>query len=74
MTAELRRQLLDAIRKAIETSPVSVYEVAQRSGVDKATLSRFMNGKASLSVDAIERIAPVVGIEIVVVKKKPKKK
>jgi transcriptional regulator with XRE-family HTH domain len=69
MTAAERRRILDAIREAIAKSDLSAYELAKRSGIDKAALSRFINSGAGLSIESIERIAPALGLEIVVKKK-----
>ena len=73
MTAAERRRLGDAIRSAIERSSMTRYEIAKRSGITQATLSRFVNGRSSLSVDSIEMLAPVLGLEITTKKKRTKK-
>jgi transcriptional regulator with XRE-family HTH domain len=52
------------IRTQIEKSELSRYEIAKRSGVSESVLSRFVNGKGSLTLDNIERLAPIVGITI----------
>lgn len=74
MTAEQKRQIVDQIRAAIESSPLSRYEISKRSGVDEGSLSKFMNQKKTLSVESIERLAPVLGLEVVIRRaSKPKK-
>ena len=69
MTAAERRRLLDELRSAIQTSNLSTYEIAKRSGVDKAALSRFLTAGKTLTVESIEKLAPVLGLQIVVKKK-----
>lgn len=70
MTKREQAELSRAIRTAIEGSALSRYEIAKRSGVTEASLSRFMNGKVGLSVESIEKLAPVLGLQIVVRKKR----
>jgi transcriptional regulator with XRE-family HTH domain len=70
MTERQRRRLTSDIRRAIETSRISRYEIARRSGVTQASLSRFMAGKTSLTLDTIEKLAPVLGLEITAKKKR----
>lgn len=69
MTPAERRKLLADFRNAINTSDLSAYAIARQSGVDRAAISRFLGGGA-LSVESIERIAPVIGVEIVMRRKK----
>ena len=69
MTERQKRQLSDRLRRAIEECGRSRYEISRRSGVDQAALSRFMAG-GSLKLESIEKLAPVLGIEIVVKAKK----
>lgn len=66
-----REPLTAAVRAAIEQSGLSRYEVAKRSGVNEAALSRFMNGAAGLSLATLDRLAPVLGLRIVVDRPKP---
>ena len=65
MTASERKKLTATIRAAIKGSGLSRYEIAKRAGIEESTLSRFMNAKASLSLDTIELLAPVLGLRIV---------
>jgi transcriptional regulator with XRE-family HTH domain len=68
MTAKQLRRLADQIRASITTSELSRYEISKRSGVDEATLSRFVNEKGSLSLESIEKLAPVLNLQITVKK------
>lgn len=69
MTAGEKRRLLDDLRGAITSSFLPANEIARRSGVDRAAISRFLAG-GSLKVESIEKLAPVLGLEIVIKKKK----
>ena len=50
---------LRAVRRARQ---LGLAEVARRAGVDKAHLSRAERGEAHLSLDALERVARVLGL------------
>ncbi len=52
------------LRKAIVGSGMSQYEIAKRSGVTKAQLSLFVNGKRSLTLTSAAKIARVLGLEL----------
>ncbi len=52
------------IRKAIDGSELSRYQIAKDAGVAQSTLSRFMGGK-SMNIDALDRIAVVLKLGIV---------
>lgn len=55
----------DQLRSAIRDSGLSVYAIAQSTAIDKAVLSRFMNGKSGLSVTSIDRLCTVLGLRLV---------
>jgi hypothetical protein len=55
----------DEIREAISGSGLSRYRLSAESRVDQGTLSRFMNRKGSLSMDALDRVARVLGLHVV---------
>lgn len=67
-----REPMTTAVRLAIEQSELSRYEIAKRSGVTEAALSRFMNEVAGLSLATLDRLAPVLGLRIVV--ERPKRR
>jgi transcriptional regulator with XRE-family HTH domain len=58
--------MTDAIRRAILEAPISRYELARRVGVTQATLSGFVNGKHGIGSDLLDRIAPVLGLRLVI--------
>jgi transcriptional regulator with XRE-family HTH domain len=64
MAVAERWRLLDTVREAIAESGIEPAEMARRSGIDKAALSRFLRGTTGLSVESVEKIAPVVGLKI----------
>ena len=58
--------LSDQLRKAIDGAELSRYRIAKDSGVAQSTISQFMNGKRSLSLQAVDRIAELLdlGLEV----------
>lgn len=65
--------LLDAIQDAIERSGETRYQIAKGSGVSQAALSRFVHGERGLSVDAVQKLADYLELEIIVRAKRTRK-
>lgn len=63
----------DQIRKAVEESGMTRYAIFKASGIDQATLSRFVHGQVGLSMDSLDVLADILGLEIVARGRKPKK-
>jgi plasmid maintenance system antidote protein VapI len=63
------RRLSDQLRTAIDASGMSRYAVAKAIELDQATMSRFMSGKAGLSVETIDRLGELLGLRLVATKK-----
>lgn len=59
-------QLLDAIRRAVESSDKTRYRIAKESGVSAGQLSRLVNGERGMTVDTIERLADYLGLRITI--------
>ncbi len=55
--------LSEQVRALVDKSPMSTYAIAKEAGIDKSTMSRFMNG-GSLSLEKFDRLAQVLGIQI----------
>jgi transcriptional regulator with XRE-family HTH domain len=56
----------DQLRQAIESSGVSRYVLARSVGVSDSALSRFMSGVRGLNLSSLDKLADVLGLEIVV--------
>ena len=52
------------IRQAIKDSGLSLYALSHLSGISDAQLSRFMNGKRTLTIPTAEKIAEHIGVEL----------
>lgn len=58
-------QLRTAIRRA-ERRGISRYQIAQRSGVSEAQLSRLVHGTHLPRIDTAERMAKALGCRLIV--------
>jgi transcriptional regulator with XRE-family HTH domain len=64
-------QILSQIRRAIEASAKSRYRIWKETGITQAQLSRLMHGKQGISIEALERLADCLGLEVII---RPKRK
>ena len=53
------------LRRILAESALSHRAIARQSGVDKAALSRFANGQRGLTTASLDRLAPVLRLELV---------
>jgi transcriptional regulator with XRE-family HTH domain len=68
-----RESFSDQVRRAIDGSGLTRYAICKRIGLDQATMSRFMKGKGGLSMEVLDRLAPVLGLAVVT-KTEPKER
>jgi transcriptional regulator with XRE-family HTH domain len=66
MAKKRPKKLSEQIRHAIETCGKTRYQIAKETGVDAATLCRFVKGRHGLSLDTLDRVAECIGMEIIV--------
>jgi plasmid maintenance system antidote protein VapI len=59
----------DQLRHAIETCGVTRYQLSQATGIDQATLSRFISGKGGLSMPILDRLGECLGLQITMTKR-----
>ncbi len=66
-------ELLDRLRQAIRECGKTRYRLAQETRIAESALSRLMSGERGLSIDAAERLAEALGLQIIVrpAKRKP---
>jgi transcriptional regulator with XRE-family HTH domain len=64
----------EQLRAAITAADKSMGQIARESGVDIATISRFMHGKGGLSVDGLGRIVESLGLTLTAATKDKSKK
>lgn len=58
------RPLSEQLRRAIEASPMSRYQLAKETGVSQSVLSLFCNKKRGLSLRAIDALAAALDLEL----------
>jgi hypothetical protein len=70
----MRRSFSDQIRDAVDASGLSRYAICKAIGLNQGAMSRFMSGKSGLSLAIIDRIAALLGLEIVTSRKASKQR
>lgn len=65
-----RSTISDQIRGAIASSKVTRYRIAQETGIDEATLSRFMSDKGGMTVSTLDKLGEYLELEVVQRRKK----
>ena len=53
-----------ALKQAVRGSGKTLYRVAKDSGVSYPTLHRFMAGKRSISVEALDKLCLYLGLKL----------
>ncbi len=59
----MKRKLSDRIRKLIDGCGMTRYRIWRETGIDQATLSRFMAG-GGLSMDNLDKLAEFLNLDI----------
>ncbi|MFO0969294.1 MAG: helix-turn-helix transcriptional regulator [Gemmataceae bacterium] len=57
--------LMEAARKAIKDSDLTLYRIAKDSGVSYAALHRFVSGKRGLSLEGFDTLCRFLGLQLV---------
>jgi hypothetical protein len=65
-------KLSDQVRQAIETCGKTRYQIAKETGVDAATLCRFVQGRQGLSMESLDLVAECIGLGVVMEGRPPK--
>lgn len=66
--------VLNEIRAAIEASEQTRYRIAKQTGISQPQLSRLMSGERGLSIEALEKLADHLGLEIIIRPKRGRRK
>ena len=56
--------LRNAIRRALIRQKLTLTQLAQTSGINRTTLSRYLNGKAELKSDNLDKVLVVLQIDL----------
>jgi plasmid maintenance system antidote protein VapI len=57
--------MTDALRRVIADSGLSHNALAAKTGVQRMSIVRFLNGSQSLRLDAADKLAAFFGLEVV---------
>ena len=57
-------KLSDQIRQAVNASGMSRYRIAKELGIAESTLSRFMSRKGGLSMDNLDALSELLGLNL----------
>jgi transcriptional regulator with XRE-family HTH domain len=60
-----RKSFSDEIRAAVDACGLSRYRLCMTIGLDQGALSKFMSGKAGLSVAYLDKLADVLDLHVV---------
>lgn len=60
----MKTKFSDELRAAIVAAEKSRYQIRAETGIDEATLSRFIHGKGGLSIDGLDAIAECLGLHV----------
>jgi hypothetical protein len=58
-------KLTEQVRQAIDACGKTRYQISQDTGIDQATLCRFMGGKGGLSNPILDTLGEYLGLRIV---------
>jgi transcriptional regulator with XRE-family HTH domain len=64
-----KTKFIDRLRQLLRESGMQQKEISEATGVDRAVVSKFINGQVGLSMESINALAEYFGWEIVVKKK-----
>jgi transcriptional regulator with XRE-family HTH domain len=59
------KRFSDQIREAVDASELSRYRICQEINLSQAAMSRFMAGRAGLSLEVLDRLAELLGLEVI---------
>ena len=73
MSKKRTRLVSDQIRKAIDDSGLTRYEIAKQTGIDESALAKFYNGHRGLSMEALNALGEFLQLTITLGRKPGKK-
>lgn len=59
-----KQDIAALVRVCMERREVSQVELAERAGVDRARLNRWLNGRGTVTVESLERVLGVLGLVV----------
>lgn len=74
MKKEEREKLSDQLRRLIEESPLSRYEISKRTGIAESTLCKLVQGQRGISTASWDLLGECLGLKLVAEGTSEKKK
>ena len=68
-----KRPFNEQLRRAVEQSDMTRYQISKRTGIAQSVLSRFAHHGAGLSMESVDRLCECLGLRLVA-EEKPKRK
>ena len=62
--ARKQNKVSDTLRAAVDASDRTRYRICKDAEIDQASLSRFMHRETGLSMEAVDRLAKALGLEL----------
>ena len=60
-----KKTFSDELRRAVEQSGMTRYEIYKRTGIDQSVLSKFVRGQRGVSMGAIDTLCKCLGLRLV---------
>jgi transcriptional regulator with XRE-family HTH domain len=73
MAKKQANKLTEQLRAAVKNCGMTLGELTKATDIDKAALSRFLNGHRGVSMEAMDALGELLGLRIVANKTKPTK-
>ena len=61
----VRQRFSDQLRRAVEESDLTRYQIGKQTGIAQSILSRFVNQGAGLSMDSVDKLCECLGLRLV---------
>jgi predicted transcriptional regulator len=73
MKEKRNEKLSDQLRRLIEESPMSRYEISKKTGIAQSTLCKLVQGERGVSTDSWDLLGECLNLRLVVDESKAKK-
>jgi transcriptional regulator with XRE-family HTH domain len=60
----MKASFSDELRKAVLNSGMSRYSISLKTGIAQSTLSKFVNGERGISLESVDKLIDILGLEI----------
>lgn len=60
-----KQRFSDQLRRAVESSGKTRYQISKETGIDQGNLARFVNQGAGLSMNSVDKLCECLGLRLV---------